>query len=128
MVPLSHAPSRRAPRQPRVLTDDTLGGYQRAHERAPAFGGADGQAYSVATFVDDTPDAHGQFGAALLFVRWSEAGDRPVGHLETEYLAFGRTAADALEPLLRLTLRDVKAYLDGCIERAGRGTRDGGGV
>jgi len=51
-----------------------------------------------------------------------------VGHLETEYLAFGGTAAEALEPLLRLTLGDVKAYLDGCIERVGRGTGDGGRV
>src|SRR3989454_782187 len=69
--------------------DDTLGGYQRVHERAPAFGGTDGQAYSVATFVDDTADAAGRYGAALLFVCWSSAGDRPVGHLETDYLAWG---------------------------------------
>jgi hypothetical protein len=68
--------------------------------------------------VDDTPDAHGRYGAALLFIRWSEAGDRPVGHLETEYLAFGPTAAEALAPLLRLTLAEVKAYLDGCIHKA----------
>ena len=39
------------------------------HERAPAFGGTDGRAYSVATFVDDVPNAKGQYGAALLFVR-----------------------------------------------------------
>jgi hypothetical protein len=105
------------------LTDTTLGGYQRAHERAPAFGGADGQAYSVATYVDDAPDADGRYGAALLFVRWSDGGDRPVGHLETDYLAFGPTPAEALEPLLALALRDVKAHLDRCIgEHAGRGT------
>jgi len=96
------------------------------HERAPAFGGEDGRSYSVATFVDDTPDALGRFGAALLFVCWSDAGDRPVGHLETEYLAFGPTAAQALEPLLRLTLQEVKGHLDACIERAGSGTGDGG--
>ena len=89
------------------------------HERAPAFGGADGRSYSVATFVDDTPDAQGRYGAALLFVCWSDAGDRPVGHLETDYLAFGATSAGALEPLLRLTLQDVKAHLDDCIARAG---------
>jgi hypothetical protein len=87
------------------------------HERAPAFGGADGHAYSVATFVDDVPDATGRYGAALLFVRWSEAGDRPVGHLETDYLAWGGSPAAALAPLLALTLHDVKRQLDRCIER-----------
>ena len=99
------------------------------HERAPAFGGTDGQAYSVATFVDDTPDATGRYGAALLFVRWSEAGDRPVGHLETGYLAWGGTAAEALAPLLALPLRDVKRHLDRCIEQQGKGTgeREGEG-
>ena len=89
------------------------------HERAPAFGGTDGQAYSVATFVDDAPDAAGRYGAALLFVRWSGAGDRPIGHLETDYLAWGATPADALAPLLALTLQEVKQHLDRCIERRG---------
>ena len=95
------------------------------HERAPAFGGADGRAYSVATFVDDAPNATGLYGAALLFVRWSEGGDRPVGHLETEYLAWGKTPAEALAPVLALTLQAVKQHLDGCIQAAGR---DGGDV
>src|SRR2546422_5273682 len=102
VVPLSHAPARRAagergvPRRQRAagvptaeLTDGTLGGYQRVHERAPAFSGSDGQSYSVGTYVDDAPDAQGRYGAALLFVRWSDAGDRPVGHLETDYLSRG---------------------------------------
>ena len=94
------------------------------HERAPAFGGPDGAAYSVDTFVDDSPDAGGRFGSALLFVRWSEAGDRPVGHLETDYLAWGATPAEALAPLLAMTLRQVKEHLDGCVTRAsGGGTR-----
>ncbi len=96
------------------------------HERAPAFGGTDGQAYSVSTFVDDTPDASGRYGAALLFVRWSEAGDRPVGHLETDYLAFGRTPAEALAPVLALTLHEVKQQLARCIEaRRGSGRGEG---
>jgi hypothetical protein len=89
------------------------------HERAPAFGGADGRPYSVGTFVDETPDAQGRYGAALLFVRWSDAGDRPVGHLETEYLASGATPAEALAPLLALTLHELKHHLDRCIERQG---------
>lgn len=107
------------------MTDDaTLGGYQEVHRRPPAFGGADGRAYSVSTFVDDAPDAAGRYGAALLFVRWGE-GERPVGHLETDYLAFGPTPEEALGPVLALTLQDVKAHLDRCVERekgAGRRT------
>ena len=96
------------------------------HERAPAFGGEDGWSYSVATFVDDAPDPDGRYGAALLFIRWSEAGDRPVGHLETDYIGFGRTPADALAPLLALTLHDVKAHLNACVAREATGTRQGG--
>ena len=90
------------------------------HERAPAFGGSDGEAYSVATFVDDAPDASGRYGAALLFVRWSPAGDRPVGHLETDYLAWGCTPAEALAPILALPLHEVKRQLDRCIDTRGR--------
>ncbi len=97
------------------MKDSTLGGYQRTHERAPAFGGPDGQSYSVAPFVDDVPDADGRYGAALLFVRWSQTGDRPVGHLETEYLAYGDTPDHALAPILALSLHEVKAQLDRCI-------------
>lgn len=91
------------------------------HERVPAFGGRDGRAYSVATFVDDVPDARGLYGAALLFVRWSDTGDRPIGHLETEYLGWGKTPAAALAPLLALTLHEVKQHLDRCLDQAGGG-------
>jgi len=87
------------------------------HERAPAFSGTDGQSYSVGTYVDGAPDTLGRYGAALLFVRWSEAGDRPIGHLETDYLFRGATPADALAPLLALTLQDVKRHLDDCIQK-----------
>lgn len=73
----------------------------------------------MATFVDDAPDASGRYGAALLFVRWSPAGDRPIGHLETAYLAWGATPAAALAPLLALSLGDVKQHLDRLIDRAG---------
>ena len=90
------------------------------HERAPAFTGSDGQAYSAGTFVDESPDAQGRYGAALLFVRWSDAGDRPVGHVETDYLSSGATPGEALAPLLALTLEAVKQQLDRCIERQTR--------
>ena len=87
------------------------------HQRAPAFSGSDGRAYSVSTFVDDDPDPMGRFGAALLFIRWSEGGEKPDGHLETEYLAFGPNPDAALEPVLALTLQEVKAHLDRCIAK-----------
>ena len=101
--------------------DDTLGGYRRVHQRAPAFGGPDGLAYTVATFVDDTPDALGRYGAALLFLRWSAGADRPApaGHLETDYLAFGPTPDEAEAPVLALTLAEVKAHLDRCVAATG---------
>ena len=60
------------------MSELTLGGYMAKHERAAAFGGSDGQAYSVAIYVDEEPDVRGLYGAALLFVRWSSGG-RPAG-------------------------------------------------
>ena len=100
------------------MTELTLGGYMARHERAAAFGGSDGQPYSVAVYVEDEPDARGMYGAALLFVRWSPAGDRPVGHLETPPLAWGRSAAEAEERIKVLSLYDVKAALDEAIAAA----------
>ncbi len=88
------------------------------HDRAAAFGGSDGQAYSVAIYVEEEPDARGLYGAALLFVRWSPSGDRPVGHVESETLAWGRTEAEAAERVGALSLYDVKAALDEAIARA----------
>ena len=93
----------------------TLGGYMAQHGRAAAFGGSDGHAYSVGLYVDDEPDQRGRFGAALLFVRWDAAGAAPVGHVETEFLAWGRTPAEAEERLKALSLYDVKAALDQAI-------------
>jgi hypothetical protein len=88
------------------------------HERAAAFGGSDGAAYSVAIYVEEEADARGMYGAALLFVRWSQSGDRPVGHLETETLAWGKTPSEAEARLQALSLYDVKAALDEAIASA----------
>jgi hypothetical protein len=100
------------------VSEVTLGGYMARHERAAAFGGSDGQAYSVGIYVDEEPDARGRYGAALLFVRWSPGGDRPVGHVETPALAWGGTPAEAEERLKALSLYDVKAALDDAIAAA----------
>ena len=94
------------------MDDETLGGYERVHARPPAFGGADGNAYTVSIFVEDEPDARAQFGAALLFLRWSQGGERPIGHVETDYLVFGATPEQARALLAELPLQEVKRHLD----------------
>lgn len=101
------------------MTEFTLGGYMAAHERAAAFTGSDGQAYSVALWIDDEADDRGRYGGALLFVRWNPAGDAPAGHHESGYLVWGRTPDEATERLGALSLYDVKAALDELIA-AGR--------
>lgn len=100
------------------MSEITLGGYMAKHDRAAAFSGSDGQPYSVAIYLEDEPDERGRYGASLLFVRWSNAGDRPVGHVETDVLAWGSTPADAEERVKGLSLYDVKAALDEAISRA----------
>lgn len=103
-----------------MTEDATLGGYLARHDRPPAFEGSDGAPYSAAVYVDDEPDEQGQYGGAVLFVRWSPAGDRPVGHLETPYLAHAATRED-VEALVRaLSLHEVKDQL----ERAIAATRE----
>ncbi|MES2124195.1 MAG: hypothetical protein V4503_05850 [Gemmatimonadota bacterium] len=94
------------------MSEFTLGGYMVAHDRAAAFTGSDGEAYSVALLIDDVPDDRGRFGGALLFVRWTPSGDAPSGHLESDYLVWGATPDDARERLGALSLYDVKAILD----------------
>jgi hypothetical protein len=100
------------------VSEFTLGGYMQKHDRAAAFGGSDGQAYSVAIYVEDEPDVRGLYGAALLFVRWSSSGDRPVGHVESETLVWGKTPDEARSRLESLSLYDVKAALDEAIASA----------
>jgi hypothetical protein len=100
------------------VSEFTLGGYMRKHERAAAFAGSDGHAYSVAIYADEEPDVRGLYGAALLFVRWSPGGERPVGHVETETLAWGKTPGEAESRLESLSLYDVKAALDEAIAQS----------
>lgn len=95
-----------------MTADTTLGGYLATHQRPPAFGAPDGRAYSVAVFVGDEPDDAGRYGAALLFVRWSDAGDLPDGHVETDYVAYGGSPAEAEQRAHALSLHDVKSHLD----------------
>ena len=100
------------------MSEFTLGGYMRKHDRAAAFGGSDGRAYSVAIHVEDEPDLRGLYGACLLFVRWSSGGERPEGHVETDAVAWGHSPEEATERAGALSLYDVKAALDEAIARA----------
>ena len=100
------------------MDDITLGGYMSRHDRAAAFTGSDGQPYSVGILSDDEPDPRGRYGAQLLFVRWAPSGDRPVGHVESPVLAWGRSPTEAEDRLKALSLYDVKAALDEAIARA----------
>jgi len=50
-------------------------------------------------------------------VRWSQSGERPVGHVESPPLAWGRAPAEAEERIKALSLYDVKAALDEAIVR-----------
>jgi hypothetical protein len=102
------------------VTELTLAGYMATHERAAAFGGSDGHAYSVGLFVEDEPDPRGLSAASRLFVRGSPAGARPAGHVESDVLARGRTPEEARERIGSLSLFDVKAALDEAIARAPR--------
>jgi hypothetical protein len=100
-----------------VRDESTLGGYLDRHERPPAFEGKDGKSYSVSIIPADEKDTRG-WGAALMFIRWSSAGDAPDGHVETDYLVFGTNPEDANLRICELGLHDVKINLDNAIERA----------
>lgn len=101
----------------RSIDDSTLGGYLARHDRAPAFTGSDGHAYSVAVYVDPEPDADGRYGASLLFVRWAPAGDAPAGHVESEDLAWADSPRAAGAALHGLALLEVKEQLERAIAR-----------
>jgi len=80
--------------------------------------GPDGFSYSAEVYVDEETRVDGRFGAAVLFIRWSESGSQPAGHLETEYLAHADTPAAAKASLEHLTLHEVKEHLDRLIEES----------
>jgi hypothetical protein len=95
--------------------DATLGGYLAEHRRPPAFEGADGAAYTADVVVEETDGApEGPWGAILFFLRWREG--RPVGHLETGFVAYGATESEALAAARRMHLREVKRWLDRAIQ------------
>src|SRR5512141_2649237 len=91
---------------------NTIGGYMAVHARPAAFEGSDGASYSVEIVADETRDKARPFAAYLLFVRWREGDPVASGHLETDYLAFGATEADAIATVGAMKLSDVRSILD----------------
>ena len=94
---------------------NTIGGYMAVHARPAAFEGTDGAPYSVEIVADETRDEAQPFAAYLLFVRWREGDPVASGHLETDYLAFGGTEADAIASVGAMKLSEVRSVLDGLI-------------
>jgi hypothetical protein len=95
---------------------NTLGGYMAVHDRPAAFAGADGFSYSAEILADETGEAERPIGAYLLFVRWARIGaSSPAGHVESEFVAYGATAEEAIQRAGALSLNAVKQLLDGLI-------------
>jgi hypothetical protein len=101
-----------------MTDDETLGGYFATHLCPPAFLGSDNASYSAEAYVDSECQEDGRYGAAVLFIRWSESGSQPDGHLETGYLAFGRTPEEAKSQIRDLTLLEVREHLDRLIDKS----------
>ncbi len=67
--------------------------------------------------MPDEPGPDGRYGGAFLFIRWTDAGDAPDGHLESEFLVWGADRVDAEARLKALDLHTVKAALDAAVKR-----------
>ena len=106
--------------------ESTLGGYMAVHGRPAAFEGSDGISYSVEILAEETAGADGVWGAYLLFLRWARIGAQVVeGHIETDFLAWGSTEAEARDRAGRMPLNEVQAVLENLLaaRRPARRTR-----
>jgi hypothetical protein len=92
---------------------NTLGGYVAVHDRPAAFEGSDGYSYSAEIVVDRTEDGTTPYAGYLLFVRWARIGAQsPEGHLETDYLASGKTESVVRDRVGAMNLSAVRASLE----------------
>ena len=94
---------------------NTIGGYMAVHARPAAFEGKDGVSYSVEIVADEETDRAAPFAAYLLFVKWRSGDPVAAGHLETDYLGYGQTEAEAIEKVGAMKLSEVRELLDGLI-------------
>ncbi len=91
---------------------NTVGGYQAVHSRPAAFEGKDGSSYSVEIVTDETGDNARPYAVYLMFVRWSAGDPVAAGHVETEYLEYGGSEAEARARIGAMSLNDARALLD----------------
>lgn len=93
---------------------NTIGGYAAVHDRPAAFEGMDGFSYSAELLADETDEPGARRHAAyLFFVQWARVGaSSPMGHLESDYLAWGATESDALAELGAMRLNEVTRILN----------------
>jgi len=94
---------------------NTIGGYIAVHDRPAAFEGMDGASYSVEIVSDTSGEKDRPFAAYLLFVRWGHGDPVASGHLETEFLAYAASEAEACEKVGAMRLNEVKSQLDALI-------------
>lgn len=103
---------------------NTIGGYMAVHARPAAFEGSDGMSYSVEVCTDATGERDRPFGAYILFLRWRRIGEAVVeGHVETDFLAHGRTEAQAREAIGSMKLSEVRAVLEASLRSRASGDR-----
>ncbi len=105
--------------------ESTVGGYAAVHSRPAALEGRDGFSYSLDVLTDTTDDPNRRYGAYLIFVQWSRLGaQKAEGHLETDFIAWGRTADEARHALEAMPLVQAQRALDTLIfGRDGASTR-----
>ncbi len=93
--------------------ETTVGGYAAVHGRAAALEGKDGLSYSLELLTDDTGDPERPFGAYLVFLQWRRIGEQGIdGHLETDFLVYAQTAAEALTLAGATLLTECQRLLD----------------
>ena len=91
---------------------NTIGGYMAVHNRPAAFEGRDGASYSVEIVADETGNSEQPYASYLLFVRWRQGDPVAAGHLETDYLGYGDTEANAIARVGAMQLSEVRSALD----------------
>jgi hypothetical protein len=105
--------------------ESTVGGYAAVHSRPAALEGRDGMSYSLDVLSDSTGEAARPFGAYLIFVQWARLGaQKAEGHLESDFVAWGKSAAEAEHALGAMPLTGAQRALDALIAaRDGASTR-----
>ncbi len=111
-----------AEQEPGPPQDGTLAGYFEAHNRPPAFEGSDGHPYTVSPEVEQTGNLRAPYAGFLVFPRWALTGPGIVGHVETPVLVERRSSQESLDWMGRLSLHEVRAYLEEALARSGNET------